>query len=137
MAKAETMSTRSPRGTKPVSQAFFAALESIPTASRAAVAKAAQAMIRDELKSKRDTAKVTAAKQKASQPVAAKKLAVAKKSAAAKPAVKAETVATKAKTPAPKGKALKAAQPVTKKMPEKKVTTAKAKVSKPVEAPAV
>ena len=57
MAKTETMSTRSPRGTKPVSDAFFAALESIPTASRAMVAKAAQAMIRDELKTQRDRAR--------------------------------------------------------------------------------
>ena len=135
MAKAETMSTRSPRGTKPVSQAFFAALEGIPTASRPAVAKAAQAMIRDELKSKRDMAKVAATKQKAIQPPATKKLAVAKKPAVAKLAVKMKTVATKAKAPAPNGKTLKAAQTVTKKMPEKKVTAAKVKSSKPVEAP--
>ena len=136
MAKAETMSTRSPRGTKPVSQAFLTALENIPTASRAAVAKAAQAMIRDELKSKRDTAKIVAAKQKAFQPAATKKLTVAKKSAVAKPLVKEKVATTKAKASAPKEKAPKAAQPVTKKMPEKKITAAKAKSSKPVEAPA-
>lgn len=50
MAKAETPSNRLPRGTKPVAQAFFAALESIPEASRSAVARAALALIRDELK---------------------------------------------------------------------------------------
>ncbi len=54
MAKAETASTRLPRGTKPVAQAFLAALDSVPEMSRAAVAKAAQAMIRDELKARRE-----------------------------------------------------------------------------------
>lgn len=54
MAKAETASTRLPRGTKPVAQAFLAALDSVPEMSRAAVAKAAQTMIRDELKARRE-----------------------------------------------------------------------------------
>ncbi len=54
MAKAETASTRLPRGTKPVAQAFLAALDSVPEMSRAAVAKAAQAMVRDELKARRE-----------------------------------------------------------------------------------
>ena len=57
MAKAETSSNRLPRGTKPVAQAFFAALESIPEASRSAVARAAQALIRDELKTRRERQK--------------------------------------------------------------------------------
>ena len=91
MAKEDTASksTRSPRGAKPVSQAFFEALESIPEATRAAVAKAALAMIRDDLKAMRDKAKSFAAKEKARKPAAAKtaaKASVAKanKKAAAK-----------------------------------------------------
>ena len=52
MAKAETTAatTRAPRGAKPVAQAFLAALESVPEAAQSAVAKAAQVMIRDEIK---------------------------------------------------------------------------------------
>ena len=46
MLKSETTSARSPRGTKPVSQAFFTALDAVPEAARSAVAKAAQVMIR-------------------------------------------------------------------------------------------
>jgi hypothetical protein len=86
MAKADTMTTRAPRGSKPVSAAFFTALESIPDASRAAVAKAALAMIRDEIKNQRDKLKAMAAaakaKAKASKPVVAKR--AAKKAVAAK-----------------------------------------------------
>ncbi|HYZ63379.1 MAG TPA: hypothetical protein VE650_13080 [Acetobacteraceae bacterium] len=49
------------------------ALESVPEATRAAVAKAAQAMIRDELKNRRDKLKAAAAKDKARRPAAAKR----------------------------------------------------------------
>lgn len=75
MAKAEatTVAARAPRGTKPVSQAFFAALDSVPEASRSAVARAAQVMIRDELKNRREKVKKAAAKEKARRPVAAKR----------------------------------------------------------------
>ena len=135
MAKTETMSTRSPRGTKPVSQAFFSALENIPAASRAAVAKAAQAMIRDELKTQRDATKAAAVKQKTAQSLAtkkstaAKKPTEAKKPVEAKPAAKAKpTAATKAKAPA--AKASKAAKAAPKK------SAAKAAPEKPVETPA-
>jgi hypothetical protein len=65
MLKTGTTPTRAPRGTKPVSQAFFTALDAIPVASRAAVAKAAQVMIRDELKTRQSKMKATAAKEKA------------------------------------------------------------------------
>ncbi len=73
MVKAETTTatTRAPRGTKPVAQAFFAALDSVPEAARSAVAKAAQAMIRDELKNRRD--KLRTAKAKARGPEAARR----------------------------------------------------------------
>ena len=63
MLKAAATATRAPRGTKPVSQAFFTALESIPEMSRAAVAKAALTMIRDEMKAKTAAAKPTSAKR--------------------------------------------------------------------------
>jgi hypothetical protein len=81
MSKAMTTTTRAPRGTKPVSQAFFAALNAVPELTRSAVAKAAQAMIRDELKARREKIKASAVKEKARKPLAAKrptKQAVAK-----------------------------------------------------------
>ena len=54
-------------------QAFFAALDSVPEAMRSAVAKAAQTMIRDALKNRRDKMKAAAAKEKARRPAAAKR----------------------------------------------------------------
>ena len=65
MAKAEATTARAPRGTRVVSQAFFAALDSVPEATRPAVAKAAQVLIRDELKSRREKLKAAATKDKA------------------------------------------------------------------------
>ena len=65
MAKIEAMAARSPRGTKPVAQAFFSALEVIPETNRAAVSKAALAMIRDQIKLQREKAKLLAVKAKA------------------------------------------------------------------------
>ena len=100
MAKAETSAQRSPRGTKPVSQAFFTALDSVPEASRAAVAKAAHAMIRDELKLRRDKMKVAAAKEKEK---ARKTVAAPKPVSAKAPAAKAKAATTSAVAqPAPK-----------------------------------
>ena len=80
MLKAETTPTRAPRGTKPVSQAFLAALDAVPEPSRAAVAKAALVMIRDELKARKEKMKAVAAKekQKAVKPAAPAKAAKAK-----------------------------------------------------------
>jgi hypothetical protein len=76
MAESAISSTRLPRGTKPVAQAFLAALDALPEVSRSAVAKAAQAMIRDELKTRRDKqrkaparASTKASAQSAQQPV--------------------------------------------------------------------
>ena len=57
MPKASPARARLPRGAKPVIQAFFDALDAIPDASRAEVAKAAQAGIRDALKAEREQAK--------------------------------------------------------------------------------
>lgn len=59
--------TRAPRGTKSVSDAFFAALRDIPEARRTDVARAAQIAIRDELKVMRDKAKAAATRAKKSK----------------------------------------------------------------------
>jgi hypothetical protein len=75
MLKAKSASTRAPRGSKPVSQAFFTALEAVPEASRAAVANAAHTMIRDELKAMRAKTKASAAKIKAHTPTKPKRVA--------------------------------------------------------------
>jgi hypothetical protein len=72
MAKAETATTRAPRGARPVTQAFFTALELIPELARTAVAKAAQAMIREELKMRREKIRAATAKMKARTHAAAK-----------------------------------------------------------------
>ena len=63
---------RAPRGAKPVAKAFFNALDAIPDATRGAVAKAAQAMIRDQLKLRREKLREAAAKEKARRPAAVK-----------------------------------------------------------------
>jgi hypothetical protein len=73
MSKAVATITRAPRGTRPVSQAFFAALDAVPEVTRPAVAKAAQAMIRDELKARREKIKAIAARGKVRKPLAAKR----------------------------------------------------------------
>jgi hypothetical protein len=95
MAKAESMTAtaRAPRGTRPVTQAFFAALDSVPEATRSAVAKAAQAMIRDELKNRRDKLKAAATKEKARSPAAKSGTRKAAAPASAEP----ETTAAPAK----------------------------------------
>ncbi len=85
MAKSESTSIRAPRGTKPVMTAFFTALDATPEASRAAIAKAAQVMIRDELKMRREKVKAAAAKLKARKPEAAKPVAKAEKIVAPPP----------------------------------------------------
>lgn len=91
MLKAETTSSRAPRGTKPVSQAFFTALEAIPDASRAAVAKAAIVMIRDEMKARKDKLKLAAAKEKARKPAPPAKVTKSKKAAPAPKAAASKT----------------------------------------------
>jgi TRAP-type C4-dicarboxylate transport system substrate-binding protein len=56
---------RAPRGTKPVAQAFLGALEKIPAASQAAVAKAALTAVREELAARKEKARDAKAKAKA------------------------------------------------------------------------
>ena len=87
MAKAAPASTRAPRGSKPVAQAFLTALDEVPAAQQVAVAKAAQAMIRTTLKDRRDKTRSAAIAAKAKsrqqpapsrQPKAAKATGVVK-----------------------------------------------------------
>jgi hypothetical protein len=63
MAKTTAASTRAPRGTKTVAQAFFTAADEIPEDRRSDVVKAALALIRDQLKEAREKAKAAKAKQ--------------------------------------------------------------------------
>jgi hypothetical protein len=65
MAIKATATSRAPRGTKTLTQAFFSAADSVPEAQRAAVVKAALAAIRDELRNTRDKAKIAKAKARA------------------------------------------------------------------------
>ena len=65
MAKAETGTLRAPRGTKPVSAAFFSALDAAPEAQRVAIARAAQVMIRDELRARREKTKAASDRARA------------------------------------------------------------------------
>ncbi len=67
MAKATT-STRAPRGTKVLTQAFFSAADAIPEPQRATVIKAALSTIRDELKAAREKAAAAKVKAKSASP---------------------------------------------------------------------
>jgi hypothetical protein len=67
MAKAAA-SSRAPRGTRVLTQAFFSAAEEIAEGQRDAVVKAAFASIRDTLKEAREKAKTAKAKAKAGGP---------------------------------------------------------------------
>jgi hypothetical protein len=62
-----TAATRAPRGTKNLSQAFFAAAESINEEKRPAAIKAALASIRLELKAKQLKERAAKAKARAAQ----------------------------------------------------------------------
>ena len=110
MAIKEDVKTRSPRGTKNVTQAFFEALDGIPGSQQKAVATAALASIRDDLKAQRLKTREAAAKAKATAP--------AKKKAAATRAVS----TTKTTKPAPLTPRKKG---VAKKAPAKKAAVAK------------
>ena len=84
MAMKATATTRAPRGTKILTQAFFAAADGIPDMQRAAVIKSALAAIRDELKNARAKAKIAKAKTVKSKTVKSRAGAKAPKAAPAK-----------------------------------------------------
>ena len=102
MATKDDTRARAPRGTRNVTQAFFAALDGLSEGQQTAVAKAALTAIRDALKARHLKAREAAARAKtkaktkaparrkvkavaATKPVAAKRVA-AKRAAASKPA---------------------------------------------------
>ena len=91
-------SSRAPRGTRTVAQAFFQAAEEIPEDRRPDVVKAALSLIRDQIKEAREKAR--AAKQKrsaAKQPVKkAARRKQAKRSAASSPNVSEQDETTEA-----------------------------------------
>ena len=72
MAIKDDPRARAPRGTKNLTQAFFQALDGIPESQQKAVAAAALAGIRDELKAQRVKAKEAASKAKAKTPARTK-----------------------------------------------------------------
>ena len=96
MAIKDDARTRAPRGTKNVTQAFFEALDGIPDNQQAAVATAALAGIRDEVKARRLKGKEAAARAKAKAPAKTKAPAKAK----AAPARKAKKAAPARRAPA-------------------------------------
>jgi hypothetical protein len=94
MVNSDMARSRAPRGTKSVTDAFFAALHELPEFRQSDVAKAAQIAIRDALKLARDKAKAAklsarvrvapAAKKMRAKPIAKKAAPVAKKSVSAR-----------------------------------------------------
>jgi type IV secretory pathway TrbL component len=65
MATKKDVPARAPRGTKNVTQAFFEAIGNLPESQQEAVATAALAGIRDEMKSRRLKTREAAARAKA------------------------------------------------------------------------
>jgi hypothetical protein len=118
MAIREDVRPRAPRGTKNVTQAFFAALDGIAEGQQAAVATAAVAGIRGELKDRRLRTKEAAGRAKAKAPAKTKRPAKAKAAAtrATPAAARKQATATKAparrKVPAIKAKAKRPARTV-------------------------
>ena len=116
MAIKEDARTRAPRGTKNVTQAFFEALDGIPDNQQAAVATAALAGIRDEVKARRLKGKEAAARAKAKAPAKTKAPARTK----ATPARKAKKAAPARRAPAAVSK-----PDAAKKAPARKKAVAK------------
>jgi hypothetical protein len=100
MARNATATTRAPRGTKVLTQAFFSAAGGIPEAQRAGVIKAALAAIRDQLKDVREKAKIAKVKARGATGPANRKAAGRPKAAAEAPG----TAATAAQAPRPRGR---------------------------------
>ncbi len=102
MANSETPRGRAPRGTKTVTDAFFAALHAVPEPRQAEVAKAAQTAIRDLLKLARDKAKAARAAKRGRPATVAKtglKAVASKKTVAKKAAPVAKKRVTAARKP--------------------------------------
>lgn len=127
---ASSKDVRAPRGTKNVTRAFFEAIEGMPATQQEAIATAALAGIRDELKSRRLKTREAAARAKAKVKARVGVKATAKKNepaarVAKAPAAKRRTAAAGRKqaaaaTPRPPRKA--PAKVVTRKQPRKPVS---------------
>jgi hypothetical protein len=65
MATTTAARPRAPRGTKILTQAFFAALDDIPAPQQEAVAKAALVAVREQLQVRRQKARQVSARAKA------------------------------------------------------------------------
>ena len=65
MATSDAARPRAPRGTKILTQAFFAALSDIPEAQQEAVAKAALIAVKEQLQLRRQKAKLLSARTRA------------------------------------------------------------------------
>jgi hypothetical protein len=113
---------RSPRGTKILTQAFFEALDGIPGAQQKAVATAALAGIRDELKAQRLKAKETASKAKAKARTPARTKAA--------PARKAKGAATARRAPVAASRKATTTKTAARKVTAKKTTAPKAAKAK-------
>lgn len=105
MASSESAKARAPRGAKAVVTAFMSALDDIPDARRAEVAKAAQSAIRDEVKLLAIKVKEAARKSTGRKPIvhkaaAPKKVGRKAAPAAAKKSVAQASVARRIKRPA-------------------------------------
>jgi len=108
MAIKDDARTRAPRGTKNVTQAFFEALDGIPDNQQAAVATAALAGIRDEVKARRLKGKEAAARAKAKAPAKTKAPTKAKAAPARRAAAAPSKPVAAKKAPARKKLAAKA-----------------------------
>lgn len=137
MAIREDVQKRAPRGTKNVTQAFFAALDDIADGQQAVVGAAALIAIRDELKGQRLKIKEAAAAAKAKAKAKTKAPAKRKAPARAKPAVKVAAKAPAARgarkaAPAKRAPAAAAAgkRAAAKKTPARKAVVRKARQPK-------
>jgi hypothetical protein len=117
MAIKTDVRARAPRGTKTLTQAFFEALDGIPADQQKAVAAAALAGIRDELKAQRLKVRDAAAREKVKAPARTK----------AAPARKTKRAVTAKRVPAAASRKATAKKVATKKVPAKKAATPKAK----------
>lgn len=122
MATKDDTRARAPRGTRNVTQAFFAALDGLSDGQQAAVATAALTAIRDALKARRLKAREAAARVKAKTPAKTKAATPRKAKAVAKrsPAMASKKAATK---PVPAKRAA-ASKPAKRKSSSKIVTPA-------------
>ena len=131
----EDVQKRAPRGTKNVTQAFFAALDDIADGQQAVVGAAALIAIRDELKGQRLKIKeaAAAAKAKAKTKMPAKRKTPARAKAAVKVAAKAPAARGARKAaPAKRAPAAAAAgkRAAAKKTPARKAVVRKARQPK-------